>query len=59
MAKQYHPDLHPGDAEAEANKKIAESLTPTLIDKIKYETWDGKLPTVSGSSSIISIDGIG
>lgn len=37
------------EAEAEANKKIAESLTPELIEKIKYEAWDGKLPTVQGS----------
>lgn len=43
-------------AEAEANKKIADSLTPELIEKIKYETWDGKLPTVSGSTAIVSID---
>lgn len=45
------------EAEAEANKKIAESLTSELIDKIKYEIWDGKLPTVSGTASIISADG--
>ena len=38
------------EAEAEANRKIAESLTPELIEKIKYEAWDGKLPTVQGSS---------
>ena len=44
------------EAEAEANRKIASSLTSQLIDKIKYETWDGKLPTVSGSNAIISID---
>lgn len=44
------------DAEASANKKIAESLTDELIDKIKFDRWDGKLPTVSGGSSIISID---
>lgn len=44
------------EAEAEANKKISGSLTPELIEKIKYETWDGKLPTVSGSTSIVSID---
>ena len=42
-------------AEAEANRKISESLTPTLIDKIKYEKWDGKLPTVSGSNSIVKV----
>ena len=37
------------NVEAEANRKIAESLTPELIEKIKYEAWDGKLPTVQGS----------
>lgn len=45
------------EAEAEANRKIAASLTPQLIEKIKYEQWDGKMPTVSGSSgTIVSID---
>ena len=46
------------EAEAEANRQIAQSLTPTLIEKIKYEQWNGKLPTVSGSGAIVSIDGI-
>lgn len=41
------------EAEAEANKKIAESLTPELIEKIKYEHWDGKMPVVQGSSGTI------
>lgn len=41
------------EAEAEANKKIAESLTPELIEKIKYEKWNGTLPQVSGSNSTI------
>lgn len=41
------------EAEAEANKMIAESLTPELIDKIKYEKWDGALPHVQGSSTPI------
>ena len=45
------------EAEAEANRKIASSLTAQLIEKIKYEQWDGKMPTVSGGSAIISIDG--
>ena len=43
-------------AEAEANREIAASLTPELIEKIKYERWDGKVPTVSGGTSIVSID---
>jgi len=41
------------DAEAEANRKIAQSLTPELIDKIKYEQWNGKLPEVMGSNGTI------
>lgn len=46
------------EAEAEANRVIAASLTDALIEKIKYEQWDGKLPTVSGSNAIVSIDGM-
>lgn len=41
------------EAEAEANRKIAESLTPELIDKIKYEKWNGQMPQVSGGSTPI------
>ena len=41
------------DAEADANKKIAASLTPELIEKIKYEKWDGSVPKVSGGSTPI------
>ncbi len=45
------------DAEAQANRKIAESLTPELIEKIKYENWNGQLPQVQGNGTpIISID---
>lgn len=43
-------------AEADANRKIADSLTPELIEKLKYEQWNGELPTVTGGTSIISID---
>ena len=43
------------EAEAEANRKIASSLTPELIEKIKYEQWDGKMPTVTGGTSIVDI----
>ena len=45
------------EAEAAANKVIASSLTKELIEQLKYEKWNGKLPTVSGGSgTIISID---
>lgn len=43
------------DAEANANQKIASSLTPELIEKIKYEQWNGQLPGVTGSDSIITM----
>ena len=41
------------EAEAEANREIAESLTPELIEKIKYEQWNGELPQVQGTNSSI------
>ena len=45
------------EAEADANKMIAASLTPSLIEKIKYEQWNGQLPKVTGSSaSIVDIE---
>ena len=43
------------EAEADANGKLAASLTPELIEKLKYEQWDGRLPTVTGSGTIVSI----
>lgn len=41
------------EAKAEANKKIAESLTPELLEKIKYEQWNGELPGIMGGDSLI------
>lgn len=41
------------EAEADANKKIAESLTPELIEKIKYDKWDGTVPKVTGVTTPI------
>lgn len=41
------------EAEAEANRNIAASLTDELIEKMKYEAWDGKLPTVTGADGTI------
>ena len=39
------------DAEAYANRKITDSITPVLVEYLKVQKWDGKLPTVSGSGS--------
>lgn len=45
------------EAEADANRMVAGSLTPSLIEKIKYEQWNGQLPKVTGSSaSIVDIE---
>lgn len=44
-------------AEAEANREIAASLTPELIEKIKYERWDGVMPQVTGGTPIIDLTG--
>lgn len=41
------------DAEATANKEIAASLTEALINYMYYQTWNGELPEVSGTNSII------
>ena len=40
-------------AEAEANRKIAESLSDVLIQMQKLEKWDGKLPEIVSDSTII------
>jgi hypothetical protein len=38
------------------NAKIAASLTPELIEKIKYEQWNGQMPsTMAGTDSSILI----
>ena len=52
-AETAEADTAEAEAEAEANNVIAQSLTQQLIDKIKYEKWDGKLPAVSGSGATI------
>lgn len=36
-------------AEAEANKRLANSLSPMLIENKKLDKWNGVLPQVSGS----------
>jgi regulator of protease activity HflC (stomatin/prohibitin superfamily) len=42
-------------AEAEANKLLAESITQSLIDYKYYETWNGELPEVVGTDTIIKM----
>ena len=48
------------EAESAANKKIAESLTPELIEKQKIDKWNGNVPIVNGGNGmpIISLDDV-
>ena len=39
-AKKYHPDLHPGDAEAEKNFKEVNEAYEVLSDKEKRARYD-------------------
>ena len=41
------------EAEAEANGKVAKSLTPELVEKIKIDKWNGQLPQVEGGATPI------
>lgn len=43
------------DGRSEANRKLQQSITPSLIQYEWVKRWDGKLPTVSGSSSIMQL----
>lgn len=39
------------EATAEANRKVANSITPALIDLKRLEKWDGALPYINGGST--------
>ena len=45
------------EAQANANKELADSISDALIDYQKIEKWDGKLPKVTGSNAIVSLGG--
>ncbi|MBQ7875070.1 MAG: prohibitin family protein [Oscillospiraceae bacterium] len=42
---QAESAYYAGEKEAEVNKKIAESLTPELVQYYYVQRWDGKMPT--------------
>lgn len=45
------------DAEAYANRAIAASITPTLVEKMRVEKWDGAYPTtMTGSGTGILLN---
>lgn len=41
------------EAEAAANKKLSESLTGTILEKMYYDKWNGVLPTVYGAGNTV------
>lgn len=43
------------EAQAQANTLLSESLTSALLEKMYYEKWDGKLPTIYGGSNMTPI----
>ena len=45
-----------GKAEAEANRKIAESLTHELIEKQKIDKWNGEVLKIQGSNTSTIVD---
>lgn len=54
-AKAYEIRVR-AEAEAEANQKIAASVTEVLIDYVQAQNWDGKLPgTYVGSDGVMPI----
>ena len=54
---QAEAALYAGEKEAEMNKRIAESLTPSLIKYYYIKQWKGELPkTVLGESSSFMIN---
>ena len=46
-----------GEKEAEINRKLAETLTETLVKYYYSQKWDGKLPQIVGSDTILPILG--
>ncbi len=62
IAAQAEADaiLAVAEAQAESNKKLSQSITPSLIDYEKIKSWNGELPTVTGSNAFVGfgIDGI-
>ena len=55
---QAESAYYAGEKEAEVNKKIAESLTPELVQYYYVQQWDGKMPSTilgEGGSFLLNI----
>ena len=52
---QAESNLKVKELEAQANNTLTQSLTPSVLKKMYLDKWNGQLPKVSGSSSIVNI----
>jgi regulator of protease activity HflC (stomatin/prohibitin superfamily) len=41
------------DGESTANNLLTQSITPQLVDYLRWTKWDGKLPTVTGGGNTL------
>ena len=55
-SRQVAPVRARAKAQAEANRQLAQSLTPELIRYQQLQRWDGKLPLFSGGGVAPLID---
>ena len=42
-------------SDKELNRLISESLNEKILEKMYYDNWDGKLPTVMGGDGTMSL----
>lgn len=61
LAKQYHPDFHPGDAAAAEKFKEINEANETLSDETKRQQYDYELdhPGMSGMNGMGGMGGMG
>ncbi len=52
---QAESNLKVKQLEAQANNTLTQSLTPSVLKKMYIDKWDGKLPKVQGSNSIVNM----
>ncbi len=53
--KEADAKAYAGEKEAEANKKLADSITDSLIEYKTIEQWNGQLPTYQGGEGTFPI----
>lgn len=51
-------NIEKANAEAEANRKLKESISPEVLQKQFLEKWNGQLPTVTSDGNIMDITGL-